>query len=141
MQLFWTRMTRIRRINADFLDRSVRLKPYKRKLASNEKVMRESSDILREISSFEPNDGEWLPLDGLLEELWSSGVTKDALPVLFGVFERYPEDDSAGVLWSIVHGVEALPFEYEALLKESMERESSLMAAVMLKRLANSRAG
>lgn len=103
--------------------------------------MRDPAQILRDISAFDPVGDEWLPLDDLLGELWSSGVRAEHLPTLFGVFERYPEDDGAGVLWSVVHGVESLPFDYEPALKESMNRRPSLMGEIMLKRLRNEQAG
>ncbi|CAM0555826.1 hypothetical protein EHLJMEHL_04982 [Vreelandella titanicae] len=103
--------------------------------------MRSSAQILEEISVFEPIEGVWLPLDGLLEELWTSGVSEEFLPALFGVFERYPEDDGAGVLWSIVHGIESLPFDYESALKASMDKKPSLMGEIMLMRLSSKKAG
>lgn len=101
--------------------------------------MRSHSEILKDIAQFEPVACMWLPLDDLLNELWLVGQPPiDALPILFGVFERFPEDDGAGVFWSIVHGVEALPYNYEPLLQESHGRTPSEMSKVMLVRLANS---
>lgn len=103
--------------------------------------MRNSAQILEDISAFQPNEDAWLPLEDLLEELWMSGISEEFLPILFGVFERYPEDDGAGVLWSILHGVEGLPFDYEPILKESMSKKPSFMGEIMLKRLSNEQAG
>ena len=101
--------------------------------------MRSQSEILEDIANFGPTAGSWLPLDNLLNELWLAGEPSvDALPTLFGVFERFPADDGAGVLWSIVHGVEALPYNYEPLLRESYSRVPSEMSKIMLARLANS---
>ena len=101
--------------------------------------MRQPAEILHDIAHFRPVDGVWLPLDRLLDELWCAGLPgSECLPVLFGVFERFPRDDGAGVLWSIVHGVESLPYDYEQLLRESNDRSPSEMAEVMLDRLANS---
>lgn len=100
--------------------------------------MRSHSHILKYIAAFEPVSGIWLPLDDLLIELWAVGPPPAlALPVLFGVFERFPEDDGAGVFWAIVHGIEALPFNYEPFLQESHSRKPSEMTEVMLMRLAN----
>lgn len=96
-------------------------------------------DILQEIETFRPLGGVWLPLDELLAELWDVGVPIRALPTLFGVFERFPDDDGAGVLWSIVHGVEGLDVEYEPQLRESLERAPSQMAKLMLERLERSK--
>jgi len=91
--------------------------------------------ILQDIRSFEPVDGNWLGLDDLLGELWSQRVPADVIPTLFGVFERYPDEDGAGVFWSIVHGVESMDTQYEDQLRESLARQQSEMATVMLRRL------
>jgi hypothetical protein len=96
-------------------------------------------DILRDIEAFRPTDGVWLPLDDLLAELWDAGVPARALPMLFAVFERFPEDDGAGVLWSIVHGVEGLDRDYEQLLRDSLARQTSHMGKIMLGRLERSK--
>jgi hypothetical protein len=102
--------------------------------------MRSHTEILRDITRFKPHDGVWLELDDLLSELWLAGQPPiDALPILFGVFEKFPEEDGAGVLWSIVHGVEALSYSYESLLRESHDRRPSEMSEVMLIRLNNSK--
>lgn len=103
--------------------------------------MREPENILRDISVFRPVNDEWLALDDLIEELWSVGVQPEHLPTLLGVFERYPEDDGAGVFWSIVHGIESLPVDYEPVLIESINRNPSLMGNIMLKRLRKEQAG
>jgi hypothetical protein len=96
---------------------------------------RATHEILNDIDSFAAENGNWLGLERLLEELWGVGVPAADLPALFRVFERFPEDDGSGVLWSIVHGVESLPFNYEHALRASMARQPSFMGRVMLKRL------
>jgi hypothetical protein len=96
--------------------------------------------VLKDIDEFAPVEGNWRPLDDLLDELWSEGVSEGQLPILFRVFERFPEEDGAGVLWSIVHGIEALPFDYEPFLRRSMARRASLMGRIMLERLEKTRA-
>jgi hypothetical protein len=96
--------------------------------------------ILSDIENFAPTDGNWRRLDDLLDELWGSGVREGQLAVLFRVFERFPNDDGAGVLWSIVHGVEALGFDYETQLRQSIARQPSLMANILLQRLERARA-
>lgn len=103
--------------------------------------MRQAAQVLHDIRQFHPVDGQWLALDDLLGELWSLGTPPlESLSVLFGVFERFPDDDGAGVLWSIVHGIESLPYAYNALLTESYRRCPSEMAEIMLARLAKSAA-
>jgi hypothetical protein len=96
------------------------------------------SDLLAEISAFQPQNGDWRPLGELLGQLWSAGVAQEGLPVLFGVFERYPGEDGAGVLWSVVHGVESLNLDYGQSLRDSMSRQASLMGRIMLDRLERS---
>jgi hypothetical protein len=91
--------------------------------------------VLKDIEEFSPADGNWRRLDELLDELWSEGVSEGQLPVLLRVFERYPEEDGGGVLWSIVHGIEALPFNYEPFLRQSLARQPSHMGNIMLQRL------
>jgi len=98
------------------------------------------AEALAKIASFAPVDGYWRPLDDLLAQLWSVGVSAECLPVLFGVFERYPDEDGAGVLWSILHGVEALEFSYEQPLRDSLSRKSSFMGRIMLERLERANA-
>ncbi|HVK52487.1 MAG TPA: hypothetical protein VM469_12220 [Pseudoxanthomonas sp.] len=98
---------------------------------------RTQAEILRDIRQFSPSQGDWRPLDTLLDELWTVGPPElEAISILFNVFERFPDDDGAGVLWSIVHGVESLAHDYEPLLVASNRRAPSHMAAVMLARLA-----
>jgi hypothetical protein len=63
-------------------------------------MARHTDEILADIDAFRPAGGVWLSLDDLLAELWDAGVPVRALPVLFGVLERFPDDDGAGVLWS-----------------------------------------
>lgn len=100
---------------------------------------RNYDDILRDIGSFEPTNGSWLRLDELLTELWAAGVRDDALPTLFGVFERFPHDDGAETFWTLLRGIESLSFDYEQPLRESMSRQPSMMGAVMLGRLERSK--
>jgi hypothetical protein len=96
--------------------------------------------VLKDIDDFAPADGDWRRLDDLLDELWSEGVAEGQLPILFRVFERFPEDDGGGVLWSILHGIEALPFDYEPFLRASVARQTSFMGRLMLKRLEKAQA-
>jgi hypothetical protein len=97
-------------------------------------------NILSRIAEFKPTDGNWRELDDLLGGLWSAGVTTECLPILFHVFERYPDEDGAGVLWGIVHGVEASELRYEEPLRVSMARRPSHMGRIMLDRLERTRA-
>ena len=99
-------------------------------------------EIINDIQKFEPTGEEyWLPLDDHLEELWEHEITSETIKILFGVFEKFPEDDGAGVLYSIVHGVESLDIPYEEELNESYAKTPSVMAKIMIRRIENCKKG
>ena len=98
--------------------------------------MRTSQDIIADINQFEPEDGNWLRLDALLNELWESGDQENFTTDLLNVFERFPDDDGAGVFWSIIHGIETFN-SYESLLIDSLNRQPSEMGLAMLRRIKN----
>ncbi|MEW4571489.1 hypothetical protein AB1L88_26745 [Tautonia sp. JC769] len=97
-------------------------------------MARPAEQVLADIEAFRPVDGNWLPLDDLLAELWSVVVPPSAILVLLGVFDRFPDEDGAGVFWSIVHGLEALP-GYEPALLESAELRPAPFKRIMVDRL------
>ena len=99
-------------------------------------MSRPLADIVGAIGAFQPVGGDWRPLDDLLSELWNTGEPNLHVPELLAVLERFPEDDGAGVLWSIVHGVESIP-GYEAELLRSLHRQPSELAVEMAGRLLN----
>jgi hypothetical protein len=102
---------------------------------------RPQNDILLEIDCFTPDPpGHWLGLQALLDELWQSRASASSLPTLFRVFERFPDEDGSGVFWSILHGIESMDVDYEALLRESLSRQSSELGRIMLRRLEKSKA-
>jgi hypothetical protein len=98
--------------------------------------MRSSQDIVMDIGQFQPQEGNWLKLDALLIELWGTGEQENFTADLLNVLERFPEEDGAGVFWSIVHGLESFK-TYESDLIESLNRQPSEMGLLMLRRLKN----
>ena len=98
--------------------------------------MRTSHDIVKDIGHFQPQGGNWLKLQDLLTELWGTGEEENFTVDLLKVLERFPEEDGAGVLWSIVHGLEHFK-TYEAELIESLNRQPSEMGLLMLRRIKN----
>jgi hypothetical protein len=99
-------------------------------------MTRTQDQVLSDIDHFQPtDDGNWLRLDVLLAELWEEKISMSCLPTLFRVFERYPDEDGAGVFWSIVHGLEATDLDYEAALRDSISRQPSDMGRIMLRRI------
>ncbi|WP_299228936.1 hypothetical protein [uncultured Psychroserpens sp.] len=97
--------------------------------------MRQVKEIISDIESYKSDDGNWLRLDELVTELWESGKPEIGIDVLFGVFEKNPTDDGAGVFWTILHGLETL--EYEQKLYDSLMDKPSHMTITMLKRIEN----
>jgi hypothetical protein len=89
------------------------------------------------IREFVPTDGNWRELDGNFELAFGSPNPKVYYHAIFNLFERFPDDDGAGVLWSAVHGMEAIG-QYEELLLQYFRRQPTLMTRTMLKRLMNS---
>ena len=57
----------------------------------------------------------WLPLERHFEVAFSSPDPKQYYHAIFNLFERFPDDDGAGVFWSALHGMEAVG-GYEDLL-------------------------
>lgn len=101
--------------------------------------MRSTSAILHDIEKFQPTeDGNWLALDALLEELFMEDSPPEALVPLFQLLERFPKDESAGVLWSVLHGIETYHPHYEAELVQSLRRHPTDMTVTMVRRMVNS---
>ena len=100
-------------------------------------MARAVAKILADLHAFQPGDGNWIPLDELLVELWDSGKAGKHVRELLAVLERFPEDDGEGVLWSIVHGLEDVG-GYERELVESVRRQPSELGVTMIGRLLNS---
>jgi hypothetical protein len=97
---------------------------------------RTAAEVVADIRTFQPEGGNWGPLDDLLGELWATGGAGRYVPDLLAVLERFPEDDGAGVLWSVIHGVESL-LGYELELVQSVRRGPSELGVTMVGRLLN----
>ena len=89
------------------------------------------------IREFTPQHGDWLPLDQHFEQVFNSPDPKQYYHAIFNLFERFPDDDGAGVFWSALHGMEAVG-GYEDLLLQYFRRYPSFMTNVMLRRILNS---
>ncbi|MGF1465650.1 MAG: DUF5713 family protein [Sandaracinaceae bacterium] len=105
---------------------------------------RSEAEVLEAIRTWDPAtspraaDGEeWLELDALLDELFREPPTAPlAAPVLLGLFERFPDHDGYGVMWTVLHGIESLE-EYEAELVASLRRRSTPFGRLLVQRIAN----
>ena len=94
-------------------------------------------DLDAVIREFMPLKGDWIPLEGHIERVFASPDPKRYYHALFNLFERYPDEDGAGVFWSALHGMEAVG-GYEELLIQYFRRWPSLMTKSMLSRILNS---
>jgi hypothetical protein len=95
---------------------------------------RTADQIITDIRDFQPVGGNWRQLDDLFEELWATGLAVRHIRDLLAVLERFPVDDGAGVLWSVVHGVESLPGREPELIR-SVRRKPSELGVTMIGRL------
>jgi len=94
-------------------------------------------DLNTSIREFTPSEGDWRPLDILFERAFATPDSRIYFPAIFNLFERYPEEDGAGVFWSAVHGMEAIG-GYENQLLHFFRRFPSSMTRIMIRRLSNS---
>lgn len=93
--------------------------------------------LAKKIAEFEPTDGNWLELESMFEEVFSSTEEKCYYVAIFNLFERFAEDDGAGVFWSAVHGMETRG-DYEEELVRFFRRHPTEMTRTMLQRIRNS---
>jgi len=92
--------------------------------------------IIADIDAFEPVEGNWLPLDTLVGELFEAGNAMLGVPALLRVFERFPNDDGAGVFWAVLHGLESVS-NYECAVLEAVGRKPTEFAVLMFNRMLN----
>ena len=100
--------------------------------------MRTPHEILELIDRFTPENGDWRALDALLSELWQHTPSKDWVLPLLKIFERFPDEDGSGVMWSIIHGLEAID-GYEPILENSARQRPTWLKNVMRKRIENAK--
>lgn len=99
--------------------------------------MKSSQTIINSISNFDPFTSEWIELDHLLDKLCHTGEQNKHIGELFKVFERFPNADGDGVLWSFIHALESIQ-NYEGELLKSLQTQPSDMGLIMLNRIKNS---
>jgi hypothetical protein len=82
------------------------------------------------------NESQLVMLDATLIKLSEHPQRQLALPALFQIFERFPDDDGFEVFWSIVHLLESID-GYELELMKSLERQPVDFTLMMVNRLLN----
>lgn len=92
------------------------------------------NNIASEIEEFSPSDGNWLGLDRAVGKI--SDVDDEAISACLRVFEKYPEEDGAGVFFTIIHTLEHFG-GYEAALASSVLRSPNQWNLLMLNRMLN----
>jgi hypothetical protein len=98
--------------------------------------MRPANQVLQDIRHFQPTEGNWLELDDLMTELWETSEPASYTKQLFELLERFPSDESQGVLWRVLHGLESLG-NYETELIQSIQRQPTEITTYMVHRIAN----
>lgn len=93
--------------------------------------------LAEKIMEFRLKDENWSELEQLFDQVFSLNNPQVYYAAIFNLFERFPEEDGAGVFWSALHGMEAVG-GYEIELVRSFRRAFSLMTEAMLIRLRNS---
>lgn len=76
-------------------------------------------------------------LEVLLDLYCNHSQAEEFLDVWFRLYERFPDDESEGILWSILHGIENYP-SLAPLVVKSVLRCPSEFPVMMLNRMLNS---
>nr|WP_086938053.1 hypothetical protein [Thaumasiovibrio occultus] len=90
--------------------------------------------ISKQIREFAPDQGNWLGLDALLQRI--EAMDQDTIAACLNVFERFPDDDGAGVFFTIIHCLEHFG-NYAAALVTSVEQSPNHWNLLMLNRMLN----
>lgn len=95
----------------------------------------QSSNAYHAIREYQPVDGSFVEHEGLFEQAFQTPDPTEYYDAIFNLFERFPEDDGAGVFWSALHSMEAIG-NYESKLRQYWRRWPNLMNRIMMKRLS-----
>ena len=99
--------------------------------------MQTPNDVVVALSGFTGQaTGDLRALEETIRAAMQEPRSNEIDSALFGLFERFPEEDGYGVFWSIVHGLERRG-GYEGSLLASVQRSPSPFSLLMLNRLLN----
>lgn len=94
-------------------------------------------DILDQIDTFNPENGDFTGLEILLEKLVNTGSPATGMINLFNVLERFYEESEPRVFWEIMDELEEMEgFEQE--LVNSLKRQCSAIGIMELNMIYNS---
>jgi hypothetical protein len=93
-----------------------------------------SIDLLTTIDSAE----DLTRLQELADLYFTHPQASDYLNVWFRLYERFPNDDSEGIFWGILHSIETYHPISDRLAIESVLRQPSEFPLMMVNRLLNS---
>ncbi len=75
-------------------------------------------------------------LEELVDLYFNHDLAEEFLDVWFRLYERFPDDESQGVFWSILHGIENYSSS-DRLVVRSVKRNPSEFSVMMVNRLLN----
>ena len=90
--------------------------------------------LSKQIEMFSPAQGNWLELDRMISGI--ENISEEIICACLGLFERYPDEDDAGVFFSIVHTLEYFG-GYEHALATSVLKNPNEWNLLMLGRMQN----
>ena len=97
--------------------------------------MRSADQVVEDLERYTPIADDWRGLDEIIDDSCQfSGLS--IVRALLRVLERNPDHDGNGVLWSVVHALEAIG-GYETELVKSISRQPHELSVLMLNRLIN----
>ena len=91
-------------------------------------MARNLDEIIADLDSYVPSY-DWLPLSELTQELLETGEAERAIPVLFSIMEKYPDED-LGSPGPIVHTLEKCKGYESHLIEKSRNRKTGQKVSV-----------
>jgi hypothetical protein len=76
-------------------------------------------------------------LTELVDLYFNHDRAEEFLDVWFRLYERFPDDETEGIFWSILHGIEQYHPDSDRLVVSSVRRNTSEFPMMMVNRLLN----
>jgi len=94
------------------------------------------AEIVASLGSYRGQAADIELLESVIPHAVAEPAGDDLDAALFGLFERFPQEDGHGVYWSVLHALESRG-AYESALVASLRRAPSPFTRSMLQRLKN----